>query len=162
MTPEQVIDFIRSQPGAGRGPQRTANVFIDPTDYTFYPWPINHSTEEAMGRSRQMGDGAPTANNGELLPQSGASKPLVLSWKGRILTASQRDAMTQWWSICDQRTIFILTFRDELYEVLITDLTTTVVGVARNRADMVNARLNVWDYTLTMRVLAALTPPWGG
>lgn len=139
--------------------QRTPNVFYDPISHLSYGWPLNHKTEEPMGRSRQMGTGARTDNIG-LVPQQGAATPLVMNWKGRILTLDQLTQMVWWWRSSDFNSIYALTFRDELYEVVVTDFTPQVVAVAENRSDLVNAPRNVWDYTLIMRVLTAFNGPW--
>jgi hypothetical protein len=141
---------------------RSPNLFIDPAGRVAdYSWPINHTTEDQVGRSRQMADGAPTSNMG-LIPQQGAATPLVLTWKGTILTKAHLQAMIDWWMLCEGQTIYVQDFAGSRYEVLITDFAPTRRAVARNPQDPTHAPYNVWDYTLTMRVVTTLSGEWTG
>lgn len=140
---------------------RTPNYFIDPKTGHQYQWPLNHSSEEAVGKSRQMSDGAATDNIG-LIPQQGSASPLILNWKGRILTYAQLTAMLGWWELCEAQSVYVQSYSGSRYEVIITDFQPQVVAVAQNRHDPVNAPTWVWDYTLTMRVLRSLRGEWVG
>jgi hypothetical protein len=140
---------------------RSPNVFTNPANGATYTWPINHSEEEAVTKSRQMSDGASTDNIG-LIPQQGAPTPMILSWKGSILTKAQLDAIISWYELCETQTIYVQDFSGARYEVLITDFDPQRVAVARNPRDPANAPLWYWTYTLTMRVLKVLSGDWLG
>jgi hypothetical protein len=141
---------------------RSPNIFTDPAGVkSSYTWPLNHNEEEAVNKSRQMSDGASTDNIG-LIPQQGAPTPMILSWKGSILTKAQLDAMLSWWELCESQTIYVQDFAGARYEVLITDFDPQRVAVSRNPRDPANAPTWYWTYTLTMRVLKVLSGDWLG
>jgi hypothetical protein len=141
---------------------RSPNQFVDPANRLApFVWPINHNEEQAVNKSRQMSDGASTDNVG-LIPQQGAPTPMVLQWKGSILTKAHLDAMLQWWELCETQTIYVQDFSSAIYEVLITDFDPQRVAVVRNPRDPANAPTWYWTYTLTMRVLQVLSGDWLG
>lgn len=140
---------------------RTPSIFTNPATGATYLWPVNHDEEDATGKSRQMSDGAPSKNVG-LIPQQGAPTPLVLSWKGKIFTKAQVEAMIAWWELCEDQSIYVTDPAGSTYEVLITDFTEQRQPVAANRWDPVNAPTWIWTYTLVMRVLNVLSGEWSG
>jgi len=141
---------------------RSPNIFIDPAGVVpSYSWEINHSEEESIAKSRQMADGAATDNMG-MIPQQGAATPLILSWKGTILTKNQLDKMLQFWELCEEQSIYIQDFSGASYEIIITDFQPQRVAAARNPRDQANAPLWTWSYTLIMRVLQVFSGDWVG
>lgn len=139
---------------------RVANQFVDPKGHlATYHWPLNHSEETQVTKSRQMADGATTDDIG-LIPQQGAPAPLIFEWKGTILDPAQLAAMLQWWALCETQTIHLIDFATDAYEVLITDFLPTRKAVAVNQRAA--NKPWIWEYTITFRVLAVLAGPWLG
>jgi len=134
---------------------RIGNKFINPATGAVYTWPINHREEEEAGPRTNLNDGAPTSGLG-LMPQQGADDPLVLRYRGTILTKAQLDTMLDWKALCDTQTIYFEDFAGEKFEVTITAFTYARVAVAHNPRDPTNARLWKWTYTIEMRVLRSL------
>jgi hypothetical protein len=140
---------------------RIPNIFTNPVNNATYSWPINHNEENEFGKSRQMGDGAPTSSMG-LIPQQGASTPMVLEWKGVILTKAHLLQMIFWYQLCESQTIYVSDAAGNKYEVLITDFTEQKKPAAFNPRDPTNAPYWTWDYTLTMRVVRVISGEWAG
>lgn len=138
---------------------RTPNHWINPKTNASYAWPVNHREEDPVGKSRQMGDGAPTSNIG-MIPQQGAATPLIKTLKGRFFDDAQNAANLIYWELCEDHSIYFQDFNGDLYEVIITDYAPTRVAVARN--PKFPELTYVWDYTITMRVLTAFSGPWAG
>lgn len=141
---------------------RVANVFTDPTNAETYAWPINHLTEESAGRSRPITRGAPTGSNVGLNRQQGDPSPATLRFTGTMLTKAQHDETIRWWAKCDTHTIYFKDFSGAEYEVLITNFDPKRRAVARNHKDLANAPTWVYDYTIEMEVLRAISGPWAG
>lgn len=136
---------------------RRSNQFIDPMGVKpTFSWTINHSEEEPVTRSRQMGDGAPTSDIG-LLPQQGVSYPLVFQWKGTIFTQADKDEMDSWYALCHDQSIYLTDFDNNQYEVLITDWVPQRVPVAFNHRGQIPW---LWNYTIIIRVLKVLSGDW--
>lgn len=136
---------------------RKSNQFIDPAGVkATYAWTINHSEEEAVTRSRQVGDGAPSSDIG-LLPQQGVSYPLVFQWKGSLFTQADKDIMDSWYGLCEDQSIFLKDFDDNQYEVLITDWVPQRVPVAWNHRGQIPW---YWTYTIIIRVLTVMSGDW--
>lgn len=140
---------------------RIPNVFTDPLTGAQYAWPINHDTEESVGKKRGISHSAPTGLIG-LNRQQADSSPLVLKWKGTILTRSQVVNMIAWWQICESRSIYIQDFEGNKYEVIIIDFQPQRVRVARNLRDLVNMPLHIVQYSIEMEVLNILAGVWAG
>jgi hypothetical protein len=140
---------------------RVANLFTNPVDASTFAWPINHNEEQPVGKSRQMADGAPTSNIG-MIPQQGSATPLVMQWKGTILTKAHHVAMLQWWQICEGHSIYLTDFVGSQYEILITDYQPQRKAVAQNRNDTTNMPTWIIEYTFTFRVLRVISGPWVG
>lgn len=140
---------------------RVANRFIDNATSETYDWPLNHHTEESMGRKRNITHSSPTAHTG-LNRQQGANDPMNLRWKGTILTRAQLQAFNVWWEKCETRTIDIIDFHGNHFEVIITNFDPTRRPVLMNRHDPVNAPNVVWDYTIEMEIVTIKAGDWAG
>lgn len=138
---------------------RSPNQWLDPAHGTFYQWPVNHNEEQPIGKSRQMADGAPTSNIG-LIPQQGAATPLIRTLKGNMFDDAQHAANLHYWQLCEGQSIYFVEFNADTYEVIITDYEANKKRVARN--PRFPAKTYIWEYTVTMRVLRALSGPWAG
>ncbi len=135
---------------------RTPNVFTNPATGETYQWPINHASENAAGKKRNITYSAPTDQNG-LLPQQGDDDPLVLSWTGTMLTKAQHDAFWQWYALSRTQTIYISDFAGNTWEVTITNFQPQRRAVARNPRDPLNAPTWVYDYTIEMAVVSIIS-----
>jgi hypothetical protein len=140
---------------------RTPNQFIDPRTSETYDWPINHHTEESMGKKRNIRHSAPTMLTG-LNRQQGAPDPLILRWTGTILTRAQHQAFLAWYTKCDTQTIHVVDFHGNRFEVIITNYDPKRRSVLMNRHDPVNAPNVVWDYTIEMEVVTVVSGDWVG
>jgi hypothetical protein len=140
---------------------RVANKFIDPKTGETYSWPINHSSEESMGQKRNIKHSAPTMNTG-LNRQQGAPDPMLIRWKGTILTRAQNQAFLQWYAKCDNQTIHVEDFHGNRFEVIIVNYDPTRRPVMMNRHDPVNAPNVIWDYAMEMEVVSIVSGDWVG
>lgn len=136
---------------------RTANQFINPKTGERYAWPLNHSEETQVTKSRNITDGAATGNM-SLIPQQGAATPLVFQWKGTILAEDQLNAFLYWYGLCDQHSIHVVDFAGDEYNVLITEFVPTRKAVAINPRNP--GQVWIWEYTMTLRVLNVISGPW--
>ena len=106
-----------------------------------------------------MVDGAQTDNIG-LIPQQGSATPLILQWTGSFFDPAQLSAFLAWWQLCESQSVYLTDFSGDEYEVLITDF------VPQRKIAMRNPRFPdltwTWDYTITFRVLRAISGPWVG
>ena len=136
------------------------NVFTNPKTGAVYDWPVNHSTEEAIVVTRQMGDGANTDNIG-LVPQQGAATPLILKWKGTFFTDAEVIETMAWWKLCETQTINATDFSGSQYELIITDFEPQRVPCVRNpRVSSGTNAFYTWQYTITFRILKAFSGIW--
>lgn len=138
------------------------NLFTDPVTAFVYAWPTNHSTEEAVTKSRQMGDGAPTSNIG-LVPQQGADSPVVLQWKGKMFLDAEVTEIMHFWHLCNKQTILATDFTGSQYELIITDFSPQRVPCVRNPRCPDPANPNcfyTWSYTITLRIIRAFSGIW--
>jgi hypothetical protein len=140
---------------------RVPNQFVDPATNETYNWPINHSSEDSMGKKRNIRHSAPTMNTG-LNRQQGAPDPMVMRWKGTILTRAQHQAFLYWFEKCETQTIHVVDFHGNRAEIIITNYDPTRRPVLMNRRDPVNAPNVVWDYTLEMEVVSFIAGDWAG
>lgn len=139
---------------------RLPNIFRDPKGVRpQYAWQINHSEEQPVSKSRQMGDGAPTSNVG-LIPQQGPATPIIFQWKGTIFDIGQLTEMLAWWQLCETQSIYLIDFSGAEYEVIIEDFAQNRKGVARNPRDV--TRPWIWEYTINMRILHVYSGEWFG
>lgn len=139
---------------------RSPNMFVDPNGVrAAYSWPINHLEEDAVGQHRNIQFSAPTGHLG-LVEHQGDADPLVLSWKGTILTRAQLVEMLKWFQLCQSQTIFLFDFAGDGYEVTWANFDPTRKAVARNQADLGNAPLWIWEYTAQFNVITFLAGPF--
>ena len=137
------------------------NVFIDPAGVRAdYPWTINHSTENEVGKTRTVEHGAKTGTG--LVRQQSDSTPLVLRFSGTILHKAQVIEMKEWWQLCEEQTIYFRDFAGDEYEVLITSFRPTRHRTIRNPRDPANALYWFWRYELEMEVITIREGVWEG
>lgn len=137
------------------------NVFYDPSTGETYNWPLNHSSEDSLGKHRNIRFSAPTSHEG-LLKQQADTEPMYLRWKGTILTRAQLRAMIYWYQKCEDHTIQITDPMDNGFEVLISYFDPVRRAVAFNNKDPENAPYVVWDYTIEMLVVTIIKGDWVG
>lgn len=138
---------------------RQPNKFIDPNGVIGdYAWTINHSTEDEVTNTRQMGDGAATDDIG-LMPQQGTRSPINFHWHGTIFNQTDKTIMDAWYALCEVQSIYLQDFTGSAYEVLITDWNVKRVGVAWNKRGGIPF---LWQYTISIRVLKVLVGDWAG
>ncbi len=106
-----------------------------------------------------MADGAPTSNIG-LIPQQGAATPLIFTIKGRFFDDNQHAQNLAFWELCEGQSIYWQKFNGDKYEVMITDYEANQIRASRN--PKFPDKSYIWEFTLTMRVLTALTGPYVG
>lgn len=126
-----------------------------------YPWPLNHTDEDPVGKKRNISYGANTAGTG-LIKQQSDSSPLVLRWKGRILEESQNQAFWEWFQLCESQTIYVEDFAGAQYEVTISDYEPTRRGVVRNSRGGTTNPDYIYEYTLEMQVIRVISGPAAG
>lgn len=130
------------------------NTFSDPLGVTpNYVWPLNHHTETAAGRKRDVTATQNVAGT-QLVTQQGDKQPFTLTYAGSILVRSQLVAMWQWEALCEHQTIYFTDFAGDSYEVLITDFEPIRVAARNRRGEPEGNPLWYWTYTLTMTVIA--------
>lgn len=116
-----------------------------------YVFEINHSTEDANDRRREVQRSANTAGTG-FVRQQGATSPDVKKWSGTILTQAQLDAMNAYFAACSTRTVFFRDYTGVEWEIVITGFSTTRVPTLRNPRDP--TLLHYWHYTIEFEVIA--------
>lgn len=137
--------------------ERQSNFFVDPSGgFPPYAWYINHSEEEEVQNSRQMGSGAPTSDIG-LIPQQGERYPLVFQWKGTLFRQVDKNEMDFWYELCQVHSIYLIDFSGSSYEIIITDWNVQRVPVSVNKRGGVPW---LWKYSITMRILNVLSGDW--
>lgn len=144
---------------------RTANVFTDPTDGSSYAWAFNHLTESG-GLAHNITVSAPTSL-GILLRQQAADSALSFAWSGTALTRDQHRQFLAWYQKCKAHTIFLTDFAGDEFEVLITAYDPKRKAVAgnpreRNLAANVGAPLWVYEFTITMDIIRAISGDYVG
>lgn len=135
------------------------NEFENPKNATKYSWPVNHSEEEEVGKTRNVESGANTANTG-LIPQQSDDQPLILRYTGTIFSKEQLEDMIGWFNLCASQTIYFHDFAGESYEVLITSFKPKRYRTIRNPRDFENAPLWYWKYVIEMRVIRVIDGVW--
>jgi hypothetical protein len=129
--------------------------FIDPAGVkSTYDFLVNHSDEQDGGQGRTVSHLANTGNVG-LVRSQGDKVPMVLSWTGTILHASQHEEMWEWVELCEDQSIYVRDFAGDKYEVLITSFKPARKRTAHNRNDP-TIPFHYWTYSLEMEVLAIL------
>jgi hypothetical protein len=124
--------------------------FQNPANGTTYTWPINHSDEEESGKTRTI---ERTANTGSVgaVKQQGDDGPIILRWKGTILTRAQLVAMWTWFNLCRTQTIYLRDFDGQEYEGQITTFTPQRKRTLRNPRDT-SAPNHYWTYSFEFEV----------
>lgn len=136
--------------------------FIDPRAVRpTYNFQVNHDEEETFGRTRNVTKTANTANTG-LVRQQGARDALTLHLSGKLLHAAQHDEMWAWYELCDEQTIYFEDFVGTTFEVTITSFNPVRKRVVRNQADIANAPMHYWAYTLELDVVRIVSGPLSG
>jgi hypothetical protein len=136
------------------------NIFIDPAgNRDDYSWPINHSEEQEVGKSRNVEHGANTANTGFVRQQSDES-PLTLRFSGIILEKAQIQEMIAWWQLCETQTIYLTDFAGDEYEVIVTRFVPTRHKTVRNPRDYANAPNWYWRYEIDLDVVRVIDGIW--
>lgn len=136
--------------------------FIDvaPGGYGTYSWPVNHSDEEAFGKTHNVDHTATTDGIG-VVRQQGADDPMSLQLTGTIFHEAQHLAFVAWFALSSLRTIYFEDFTGAQYEVQITSYEPVRKRTLRNPRDP-SIPLHYYSYTLTMDVIRAVTGPWAG
>lgn len=137
------------------------NRFTDPLTASYYDWQVNHSTENAFGKARQITESANTANTG-LIKQQGDSAPLKIKVSGTILHKKQLEEFIRFWQLCESQTIHFRDFTEDEYEVIITDFQPVRKRTVKNPRDFANAPLWYWTYDLEMEVIRVIKGVWAG
>lgn len=137
------------------------NRFTDPLTGSFYDWQVNHSTENAFGKARQVTESANTANTG-LIKQQGDASPLQIKLAGTILHLAQHKEFIRFWELCESQTIIFRDFTGDEYEVMITSYLPLRKRTIRNPRDFANAPLWYWSYDLEMDVVRIIKGVWEG
>lgn len=137
------------------------NRFTNPANGSFYDWQVNHSTESAFGKSRQITESANTANTG-LIKQQGDAQPLKMKLQGTIFHKHQLEEFVHFWQLCESQTIIFKDFTGDEYEVLIVSFDPIRKRTVRNPRDFANAPLWYWSYELEMEVIRVISGTWAG
>lgn len=139
---------------------RRANIFTDPNNVRpAYTWPLNHHTEEPVGKHRNVRFSAPTAHIG-LVRHLADTDPLILRWKGTILTRAQLVEMLAWFQLCESQTVYIEDFAGDKYETTIVHFDPVRSALTRNLRDPVNAPYWKWEYTIEFDIINIIAGPW--
>ncbi len=137
------------------------NRFTNPADGSFYDWQVNHSTESAVGKSRQITESANTANTG-LIKQQGDSQPLKMKLQGTIFHKKQHEEFVKYWQLCESQTIIFKDFTGDEYEVMIVSYEPVRKRTVRNPRDFANAPLWYWSYEMELEVIRVISGTWAG
>lgn len=137
------------------------NRFTNPSNGSFYDWQVNHSTESAFGKSRQITESANTANTG-LIKQQGDSAPLRMKLQGTIFHKAQHEEFVKYWQLCESQTIIFKDFTGDEYEVLIVSYDPVRKRTVRNPRDFANAPLWYWTYEMELEVIRVISGTWAG
>jgi hypothetical protein len=129
--------------------------FIDPAGMLgTYSWQVNHSTEEANDRRRNIERSSPTAGVG-FVRQQGEDSPNLLRYSGTILHQNQYDVFASYYDACRTRTIYFRDFTGAKSEVIVTDWSVQRVPTAHNPRDP-SIPLHYYKYTIEMEVIRDL------
>lgn len=137
---------------------RVANRFTNPLTGAIYDWPLNHETEEDLGKRNSL---EVTFNTGSGLPvfQQGNSDPMTLRFEGRALTEAHITNLWGWFGLTRTQTVYFRDFAGDEYEVIITDFRPRRIRAAKNLRDLTNAPLNTWTYTIEMTIIRVRSGP---
>lgn len=138
---------------------RIANRFLNPWTGAYYDWPINNSTEESFGKTRNIDHTAPTSGLG-LIRQQGDDSPMAIKLSGTIFHKAQHQAMIAYFNLSRTQTVYFRDFTGETYEVIITAYQPTRQRTIRNPRDFANAPYHYWKYTLEMDVVRFINGDW--
>lgn len=95
------------------------NTFTNPADDSTYEWPVNHESEEATGKARNITRAANTGHTGAV-KQQGDDGPATITLAGKIDLRSQLQAFWMWYELCNSQTIYFTDYDGQKYEVQIT------------------------------------------
>lgn len=126
------------------------NRFTNPATGAFYDWPINHTEEEAAGKTRTI---TRTSNTGlvGLVKQQGDDGPMLMKLTGTILTRDQFRQMWAWYSLSRMQTIYFRDFDGQEAEVQVTSFLPKRERTLRNPRDP-SIPHHYWSYTIEMEV----------
>jgi hypothetical protein len=129
------------------------NTFTNPATGTSYEWPINHESEDAMGKVRNITRTSPTGNVG-LVKQQGDDGPLLIKLHGTILSRAHYAAFWNWYALSRAQTIHFTDFDGQSYEVQITSFQPVRVrNLYRAGKD---PHMHHWTYDMEMEVYTLL------
>jgi hypothetical protein len=125
--------------------------FQNPVNGLVYNWPVNHSDEEAVGKTRPISATAPTGT-GLLVRQQGEDAPMQIKWSGTIFHRSQFQQMWAWFNLSRLQSVYLYDYDNQGYEVLITEFQPVRKRTLRNPRDP-SVPYHYWTYTITFDVL---------
>lgn len=132
------------------------NQLLDPATGDTYTWEVNQSAVPQLVRHRNVETAQPTAAGWEhvapVLTQ-GEETHKIQKLEGLIATQSQHEAFLNFWRICAERTVHFLPCTGGRYEVVIRSYNPTRKRVVKGPR---GARLHVWDYEMSMEIVAQL------
>lgn len=127
------------------------NKFTNPATGLEYSWDMNHETEEATGKTRNISRAANTGLTGAV-KQQGDDGPLILNYSGKIMKRSQLQQFWAWYELCESQTIIFTDYDGQSYEVQITSFLPTRVRKLSFTGRDPSLPHHYYTYTMTMGV----------
>lgn len=130
------------------------NRFTNPATGTVYDWHTNHDPqgEEMAGKSRALARVSNTSSSGVVL-QQGEDGSYVIKLSGRIDMRAQFVAFWTWYALSKTQTIYFRDFDGQIFEVMMTALTTKRVGKLSPSGRDPSVPYHTWQYSLEMTVV---------
>jgi hypothetical protein len=132
------------------------NQFIDAATGDAYTWEVNHREVPSLVRSRSIEVEQPTAAGWEhvapILTQ-GPEAHQLHRIEGLVANRAQHEAFLNFWRISAERTVHFLPCTGGRYEVVVRSYAPTRKSVVSGPR---GAKLHVWNYELTMEIVAQL------
>lgn len=128
------------------------NTFTNPANGDTYEWPVNHSDEDATGKTRQITRSANTGSVGAVR-QQGDDGATVLTFNGVINTRAQLQQFWAWYALSRTQTIYLTDYDGQEYEVQITAFQPKRVRKLTSIARDPGMPHHYYTYTITMEVL---------
>lgn len=125
----------------------------------FYDFQVNYNSEEEVGKERSIERTANTGMTGAVR-QQGDDGPLIFRFTGTILHKAQHQALRNFYEASKSRTIIFRDFEGEEHEVLITAYKAKRKAVVHNSKDVANARLHIYEYTMSLDVIRTISGVW--
>lgn len=126
----------------------------DPATGYGYNFDVNHQTEQAFGKQRNIERTARTGFVG-MVRQQGDDGPLLIQLKGEYFKRDQHRNLWHFYNLCKTQTVYWQDFAGDQYEVQITHFLPVRTMTAKNMRDD-TAPYHYYTYDMELDVVTIL------